>query len=63
MVDLITSDRRVALAIGFSRFPAVSHEGMTFLRVHRAGPVRRIQAPGSVGGGAAERYAGATFTI
>ena len=27
MVDLITSDRRVGLAIGFTWLPAVSHEG------------------------------------
>jgi hypothetical protein len=46
MVDLITSDRRVGLAIGF-----------TWLLV------RRLQPPGSVGGGTAERYAGVNLTI
>ena len=64
MADLITSDRRVGPAIGFTWLPAVSHEGrMTSRALTDAGPVRRIQPSGSVGGGTAERYNGANFTI
>jgi len=38
MVDLITSDRRVGHAIGFTWLPVATHEGrMTFSRVDRRG--------------------------
>ena len=66
MVDLVTSDRRVGLAVAFTWLPAVSHEGVCRSRaLTDAGPVRGIQPPGSVGGGTAERDAdaGANFTI
>ena len=65
MADLITSDRRVRPAIGLTWLPTVSHQAVSdVLRaLTDAGPVRRIQPSGSVGGGTLERYNGADFQI
>ena len=65
MADLITSDRRVGPAIGFTWLPTVSHQAVydVLRALTDAGLVRRIQPSGSVGGGTLERYSDANLQI
>lgn len=65
MVDLMTRDRRIGPAIGLTWLPMVSHQAVydVLCALTDAGPVRRIQPSGSVGGGTLERYNDANFGI
>jgi hypothetical protein len=56
MVDVITSDRRVGPAMGFTWLPTSHQVVYEVLRaLTDAGLVRRIQPPGCVGEGTVER--------
>jgi hypothetical protein len=65
VADLITSDRRVGPAIGFTWLPTVSNQAVhdVLRALTDAGLVRRIQPSGSVCGGTLERHNGANFRI
>jgi hypothetical protein len=65
MAGLITSDRRLGPAIGFTWLLTVSHQAVydVLRALTVAGLVRRTQPSGSGGGGTLERCDGAVFTI